>query len=340
MTLIKNNFDPMIEMEQLISDFPNQLKESIGIARAQKIEQFENIANVVICGLGGSGIGGEIIRQWLLNSSKIPITVSHRYDLPRFVNSETLVIACSYSGNTEETLTALAQAIDYKAKIIVITSGGKISEIAQTNNFPAIIIPGGLPPRSALAYPLVQLAGIFDRLKLATFDLIPSIEEAVIQLNQSKQTIVAAAREILALREDRQFLFYAEDQFAPTLLRACQQINENGKELAFYNIIPEMNHNEIVGWAKEPKFQFVVIFRSNLEHARNSARLEFIENYIRSKTNALITLQLKGTNLIEQTLFGIQLVDWLSFFTAQKKDIDVVEVDVIDQLKEVLGKLP
>ena len=106
MTLIKNNFDPMIEMEQLISDFPNQLKESIGIARAQKIEQFENIANVVICGLGGSGIGGEIIRQWLLNSSKIPITVSHRYDLPRFVNSETLVIACSYSGNTEETLTA------------------------------------------------------------------------------------------------------------------------------------------------------------------------------------------------------------------------------------------
>jgi glucose/mannose-6-phosphate isomerase len=165
------------------------------------------------------------------------------------------------------------------------------------------------------------------------------IEAAVIQLKLDKQKTKDQAHEILNLSKDRQFLFYAEDQFAPILLRACQQINENGKELAFYNVIPELNHNEIVGWAEEPKSHFVLILRSNLEFNRNSERLEFTEKRIRSKTDFVATLQLKGENLVEQTLFAIQLVDWISFFLAKKKEIDVIEVKVIDDLKEVLAKL-
>lgn len=326
-------------MEQLIRDFPDQLTESIGISHEQKIEKIENIAQVVICGLGGSGIGGEIIRQWLLPYSKVPIFVCHSYTLPAYVNAQTLVIACSYSGNTEETLTALSEAIERKAHIVAVTSGGKLAAIAKENNFPAFIIPGGLPPRSALAYPLVQLAGIFDQLDLASIKLVPMIEDAVTQLKLAKHATVTTALEILTLSEGRQFLFYAEDQFAPILLRACQQINENGKELAFYNVIPEMNHNEIVGWAEEPKSLFVLLLRSDLEYSRNSERLEFTESYIRSKTDAVATLQLKGVNLVEQTLYAIQVVDWISFFTAKKKGIDVVEVNVIDKLKEVLAKL-
>jgi glucose/mannose-6-phosphate isomerase len=326
-------------MEQLITHFPAQLQESIGIAKEQKLNSIASITSVVICGLGGSGIGGEIIKQWIQQAALLPVHVCHNYQLPAFVNSQTVVVACSYSGNTEETLTALNEAIDRGAHIIGVTSGGTLEKMATKNDFPVILIPGGLPPRAALAYPLVQLAGIFDQLEIGSKNLLAQIDNAAAFLLIEQECIKKIALDMLRSSQNKQFLFYAEDQFYPAILRACQQINENGKELAFYNVVPEMNHNEIVGWAKAPDSIYTVILRSNLEFARNAERLEFSEQIIRSKTDAVSKVELKGGNLIEQTLYAIHLVDWISFFIAEKKGIDVTEVHVIDQLKDHLSNV-
>ncbi len=324
-------------MEQLIKHFPTQLNESIAIAKNQKITLKRPFTNLVICGLGGSGIGGEIIKQWLAPQAKIPVNVCHNYHLPAFVNEDTLVITCSYSGNTEETLSALQEAIALNAQLIAVTSGGRMEELGKEFEFPVILIPGGLPPRAALAYPLVQLAGLIDQFKISDGRLLSSIFSAAKLIAQEQLAIKKHALEVLNLSLNKHFLFYAEEQFYPVTLRACQQINENGKELAFYNVIPEMNHNEIVGWAKGPDSIFAILFRSDLEFERNSSRLAFTENVIRSKTDAVFSIQMKGSNLVEQTLYAIHLVDWMSFFIAEKKGIDVTEVKVIDALKASLA---
>jgi glucose/mannose-6-phosphate isomerase len=325
-------------MQNLILDFPNQLAEGINIAKQQNIELPRKPKNIIICGLGGSGIGAEIIKQWLYSEAQVQITVCHNYHLPSYANENTLVIACSYSGNTEETLSALNQAIALNTMVVGITSGGKMSTILNDNNFQKIIIPGGLPPRSALAYPLSQLARIFDQLKLSKSLLLPRIAESISFLKKHQDDIASKAVHLLARVGKKQVLLYSEEPLKPVLLRTCQQINENGKELAFYNVIPEMNHNEIVGWAQNPVNLFVIFLRSEKEFDRNRQRLDFTEKIVRSKTDNVSTIDAIGANLIQQTLYLIHLFDWFSLFVAENKDIDAVEVNIIDQLKEELTK--
>src|SRR6201993_85300 len=137
-------------MKNLVDNFPKQLSEALLIAQASKISAGKNIANVLITGLGGSGIGGTIAAELANKQSKVPVMVSKDYFIPSFVNENTLVIVSSYSGNTEETLSAMQIAIDKKAQIACITSGGKVKELAEQHKFDLIVIPGGNPPRSCL----------------------------------------------------------------------------------------------------------------------------------------------------------------------------------------------
>ena len=154
-------------MKQLITEFPNNITEAIKIAANSNFSQPKNeIRNVVICGMGGSGIGGSIVSKWLEDELSIPIYVSKDYSLPNFVNENSLVIGSSYSGDTEETLSSVELAIKKGAHIIGITSGGKMQRICNENGFDVVIVPGGNPPRTALAYSLVQLINIFKCLGL------------------------------------------------------------------------------------------------------------------------------------------------------------------------------
>jgi glucose/mannose-6-phosphate isomerase len=327
-----------MKMRDLIVNFPNQLIESLKISKTYDIQADRTIMNVVICGVGGSGIGGEIVKTWCKNNSHIPIEVCHSYELPQFVSSATLVIACSYSGNTEETLTALDQALQKNAFIIAITSGGKLMKIAEEKNFKSVIVPGGHPPRAALAYPLVQVLAILTKVKITAIDLEAEIANSAKLLQTDQNNIEKEAGNILKASGDRKFLFYAEDKFAPTLLRACQQINENSKELAFYNVIPEMNHNEIVGWANQKEDIFTVFLRSSLENSRNSQRINFTEKSVREK-GLTHKMSARGNTLVEQTLWSIHLFDWISLLYAEKKNIDIEEVFIIEKLKQELANI-
>lgn len=323
-------------MRELIINFPNQLKESIHIANTVELKFERTITSIVICGLGGSGIGGEIVKQWYKSISKLPIEVCHGYELPAHLNRNTLVISCSYSGNTEETLSTVKEAIEKKALVIGITSGGKLLEILKENHFQYITIPGGLPPRSALAYSLVQLVEILEQSKVSTESLRSNLVEAIELIERSKAKIQDVATLIVEKSASKKLMLYAEDKFSPVLLRTCQQINENSKELAFYNVVPEMNHNEIVGWADDSADLFVVFVRSELENSRNKSRLDISYEIISKKAESII-VESDGENLVDQSLYLIHLFDWVSLLKAERKRIDVVEVDVIDLLKSRLA---
>jgi len=325
-------------MRELISNFPNQLSESIAISEGYDIELTRTVNKVVICGLGGSGIGGEIIKKWVAEESTVPVELCHNYKLPGYVDSATLVISCSYSGNTEETLAAFSDALKLNAQIIGITSGGKLEEGLIANNKTSILIPGGLPPRSALAYSLVQLARIFQQVNFIKSSIIEEISESVDLLRDEQSKICMLAKQLLEIIGSKRLMLYAEEVLSPVLLRGCQQINENSKELCFYNVIPEMNHNEIVGWAKDPKDIFALFLRSNLEHSQNSKRLNITTNIISDRTDSRMSISALGSGLVQQTLYFIHLLDWLSLLMAEKKNIDVVEVEVIDFLKDELAK--
>ena len=326
-----------MNMKDLIRDFPKQLVEGVAISNTYKVIVDASVSNIVICGLGGSGIGGEIIKECLRPYLKLPVEVCHSYSLPEYVDSNTLVIVCSYSGNTEETLNALDEAIERKANIIGITSGGAVKKILLEQGNPVITVPGGLPPRAALAHPLVQLFEVFIQNNFVNAEIKTQLTSVISFLEKEQSEIKALASQIMEFSDDNKLLFYGEDKFHPVMLRACQQINENSKELAFFNVIPEMNHNEIVGWAEKPKNISVVMLRSDLENSRNSKRLDITHEIILRK-NAVLEVKAKGNNFIEQAFYLIHLVDWLSLLKAEKKSIDVIEVDVIDYLKNELSK--
>ena len=327
----------MIKMKDLIQDFPHQLQESLNITKQYNLTVDRSISNVVICGLGGSGIGGELIKEWIRSEVKVPVEVCHSYTLPGYVSKSTLIIACSYSGNTEETLSAVDEALESGAVIVGISSGGTLSEKLEAHNFSVIKVTGGLPPRSALAYPLVQVLEVFEQLELLRSSLKNEVMSAVHLLQEHQEDIIAEAKQILNELGSKRLLLYAEDTFRPVLLRTCQQINENSKELAFFNVIPEMNHNEIVGWA-QPSDQLLTVFvRSEEELDRNKKRLDLTQGVVSEKA-AVRSVHTKGTGIIQKSLYAIHLFDWLSLFRSEENKVDVVEVNVIDYLKAELAK--
>ena len=323
-------------MRNLIENFASQLKESLDIAEKVTLKNNNSFTNIVISGLGGSGIGGEIAKSWSNYYGTKPIYVNHNYELPHFVDNQTLVILCSYSGNTEETLNAFLEARKKDAKIIGITSGGKLVDFLREQANDLIIVPGGLPPRAALAYPLVQVISVLVQLGAMNQEVLTRIKLFANQLPSYQKELMNQAKELVTASKGKTILLYGEEKLDCVLRRACQQINENGKELSFYNVIPEMNHNEIVGWSRKYDSFYTLIFRTPIEYDRNKKRLDITTRIISEKTDQLKVINASGEDLITITLNLIHLLDWLSYYIAEEKKIDVIEVEAIEGLKKEL----
>jgi len=323
-------------MKDLIENFSGLLEESVSIAEQSPFQLDRTIQNILICGMGGSGIGGEIAKQIALEYASIPIETNHGYAIPAYVNDKTLVIACSYSGNTEETISAVQKAIEKNALVVGVTSGGKLQELLKEIDAHIRIVPGGLPPRAALPYPLVQLLDLLVKANAIPARVFDQLKSSIAFLRDRQSEIIRMAEKAIDFADQR-LLLYAEEQFGPILLRIKQQMNENGKELAYFNVIPEMNHNEIVGWAKECSDFSVFFIRSNFENERNSKRLDITEQIV-SKKAPIMRIEAQGDNLVEQYMYINHLFDWVSFFKAERNGVDVVEVNVIDFLKAELAR--
>ncbi len=325
-------------MEQLIQEFPKQLTESLAIAAKASIQPSSSIQHVMFCGMGGSGIGAAIVSGWLTQELTVPVSICQNYVIPQFVNENTLVIGTSYSGNTEETLAALNTCKERGAQLVGITSGGQLQQFCLNNGYEQINVPGGLPPRAALAYSLaplltiLQQKGLISAVSLEQLAMVPDF------LDMHQLTCRDLGKQVAELINETNVVIYAEAPYEAVAIRGKQQINENGKYLCRYHVIPEMNHNELVGWACGNHNHAVIFLENSDMHTSNKRRFDLTRSIIEEKTKNTVTLKAEGGNPIEQGLYFIHVLDWASFYLGKIRGEDVVEVNVIDFLKASLAK--
>ena len=332
--------EPSILMKQLIEDFPANLLEALSIAEKQSFNRPEvEIKNIVICGMGGSGIGGKIVSQWLEKDLTVPVNFCQDYHLPSYVNENSLVIASSYSGNTEETLISLDTAIQKNAHIIAVTSGGSLEALCKEKGFDYVLVPGGNPPRTTLAFSLVQLVNIFHRLEMCPAERLTEIKKGHDLIVAEAENIKKTAMEVAEKLKDKIPVIYASGSYEALAIRVRQQFNENDKKLSWAGALPEMNHNELVGWGGGDNRFGVVFLNTKDLIERNQKRLEITLNSIGMKTDTVINLEAKGNSKIEKTLYLNSVLDWASLYIANLNNVDCIEVEIIDYLKDSLAKI-
>lgn len=326
-------------MKTLLENFPNQLIEALRIAKKTTLTLPKNTyKQIVISGLGGSGIGATIVQEFMYDKCSIPFTVNKNYFIPASTNKDTLFIACSYSGNTEETLDALKEAKAKKATICCITSGGAMAEYAVANKLDLILIPGGMPPRSCLGYSLVQLLNVFKKTGLLKSSFERDIAAAIQMIQKDTLKIQKNAMQLAAGLLDKQVAIYGIAGNEGLMIRFRQQLNENSKALAWHNVIPEMTHNEIVGWKENHDDVAVIFCSSKNDYPRSLTRLDVLKKVVKKYTKSVFNLEIKGQSHWERVFYFIHLTDWVSVYLADLYKHDAVEVKVIDHLKGVMSK--
>jgi glucose/mannose-6-phosphate isomerase len=327
-------------MNQLIEAFPSNIEEGLQIAKNHSFKKLDrDINNIVICGMGGSGIGGKIVAQWLESDFKVPVALCQDYTVPNFVSKNTLVIASSYSGNTEETLMSVADASEKGALIIGVTSGGKLKEFCEEKSYEYVIVPGGNPPRSALAFSLVQLVNIFVSLGMTSEQRLIEIENGRNLILSNEKTIREEAKKLAEVTLNRVPVFYSSSAYEGIAVRAKQQFNENSKMLCWVHVLPEMNHNELVGWGGGDNRFTAVFLNSGDLIERNEKRAEISFKYIGTKTDRVHTILAKGSSKIEKSLYLINIIDWASVYSADIREVDAIEIEIINYLKDELSNL-
>ncbi len=335
-------------MIDLLESFPTQLAEAERLGREFEIPQTGiAAAHILLVGMGGSAMAGDVARLLGRTRTPIPMTVIRDYSLPAWVNEKNLVVGLSYSGDTEETITAFQKAHERGASLFAVTSGGKLAAFCQSKNIPFVRIPGGRPPRTALGYLLIPLLLAFQRL-----DLFPGAEAELEELRQFVAEKVRQfglemdEKENLAKRLARRFqgklpVFYAYGGLNAVALRWKAQINENAKQQAFWNVIPEMNHNEIVGWElagqkTERSFFQIVFLRDRGDNARIQKRFEISGEILAKRGVDVLFLETEGESFLARFFSLILLADFTSFYLSLLNGVDPTPISVIDELKSRL----
>jgi glucose/mannose-6-phosphate isomerase len=332
-----------------IADFPKQIEQAVRIGKESKIKlNVKGIQNIVLTGLGGSAIGGDLLRSYLAEELKVPFMVNRNYVLPEFVGKNTLVIVSSYSGNTEETISAHKDAIKKKARVLCISTGGETSKMAKKFKQPWIQIPPGLSPRAALGYSFFPLLVVFGKL-----GLIKSKDKDIketIQLLKTKAALYSNPESAenaplkLAERIKGKFpVIYSPTEHLDTInIRWRGQIAENAKQLSSGHVLPEMNHNELVGWKilTDLMKQMHVIFLKDVgTHKRVAIREEITKHIVAQYAGMVTEVTSEGKSLLARMFSLIHFGDWVTLYLAILNNEDPEPVAVIDFLKGELGKV-
>ncbi len=328
-----------MQMKDYIDGFTNHLKDAIQIGGSAVLKKNNTqFKNVLICGLGGSGIGGTIVNDIFSKRSSIPIITNKDYSVPNFVNEKTLVIVSSYSGNTEETLSALKKCSAKGAEIFIITSGGELKKIAKKNNYNHILIPKGHPPRAMFGYSFTQLLYALSHYNIISSDFKSELKNAILLLEVEKENIQKKSKEVAKKLFGKTPIIYVAKGFEGVAVRFRQQINENAKMLCWHHVIPEMNHNELLGWRINVSNLCVIYLRNKTDHKRNQIRININKTVISKFTKNIIEIWSKGGGIIENSLFHIHFTDWVSWYLSEMNNVDAIEINTINYLKEELAK--
>lgn len=331
-------------MKKLIEGFTQQLAHAIKLGQAvDLVRPGSDIRNIIITGMGGSGIGANLVESLTFGRVPIPITVSKGYNIPQFVSPHTLFIACSYSGDTEETIAAVNKGMLKRAHIICVTSGGKLLEMAKEYNLFYIQIPNGNgTARAQLGYLMISLLYALYHTNLIGAAFIKETENAIEYLDRGEKAIQSEAELIAKKLRGKLPIIYCDERLKAMATRFQNQINENAKQMAHVNTFPEMNHNEIVGWRfPENVLQQsqVVYLYSDHDHERVEKRMEICREIFEKRSNPIIDIVAEGASLLEQYYYLIHLTDWISYYLAKENGIDPDPEEAIDFVKGELSKL-
>jgi glucose/mannose-6-phosphate isomerase len=331
----QNQFDVLINTyKQIEFAWSNNFKID-GIASS-------DLSNIIISGLGGSAISADLIKNYLGEEIAVPILVNRNYHLPKFANKNTLFIASSYSGNTEETISALKQAIEIGCKIICITTGGEVELIATSKNLSCIKVQPGFQPRYSLGLSFFTLLKVFQEIKLISDQT--SIVESITNLWKQKgieysQDVNFAYNIAEALVGFIPVIYSVADSTSAVGYRFKCQLNENSKLHAFHNEIPEMNHNEIIGWESYQEKMFhskVVNIIDETYHPQIQKRFEILKDIFSKSGVDIINLKSNQELFKVRLLDLIYLADWISYYTGILRGFDPSEIDNIYMLKDRL----
>lgn len=334
-------------MYDAIRDFPEQWRH--GRALAQAFDPgftLKEKDHLVIAGMGGSAIGGDLLRTLVADTARRPVTVVRNYQLPGFVTERSVVIASSYSGNTEETLTAFEAAQARGAAVVCVASGGELLRRARAEGLPYLQIPGGLQPRAALGYSFTALLTIAEHMELVPPDEAAWKETQELLEQQSEVFSDPSGNDALELAEALQyrlpFIYSSVGLMEAVNLRWRCQIQENAKRLASGNVYPELNHNEIMGWEYPGPLQEmigVIVLRDREDLPRIQRRIEVTRELIADRAGYWAEVQSQGESRLARMMSLVNLGDWVSLYLAVLLGVDPTPVPLIGQLKEVLARV-
>ncbi len=337
-----------LRMRDVLRQFPQHLQQAFQLGKELYFpSDFGRAKNIVFCGMGGSAIGAEIASSYLRKNLKVPVTLNREYTLPGFVDKETLVILISYSGNTEETLSAYQEARVREAKIIILTSGGKLMDLAKENGHPYLLIPTGFPPRGALVFLCLPLLVLFSQMHLVE-DKGEEVEETISLLERLRKdslginvpTDLNPTKKLAQGIFGRFCVIYAAgEHLSGVVTRWRGQFAENSKTLSSSHLLPEMNHNEIVGWRHPQKIlkRFVaVILRDKQDHPQVKKRIEISKEILEKEGVRVEEIWSQGKSLLARTFSLIYLGDFASYYLAILNGEDPTPVKRIDYLKKRL----
>jgi glucose/mannose-6-phosphate isomerase len=333
-------------MFQVLADFSKQIEEAYSIGSSiQPKAGLKDIGNIIVTGLGGSAIGGDMLRSFLQYEIDVPFAVNRNYFLPSYVNENTLIIASSYSGETEETLSAYDDAKKKGAKIVCISSGGRLSMMAEAEGHQLITVPKGYQPRCALAYSFFPMMVLLSKLGFIRdysddiSGLIKFIADKAVVYTSPESENNTAVKNASHIFGKIPVIYSSNDLLDIVNLRWRGQFSENSKSLAFGNYFPEMNHNEIVGWQENSDFlrNFAVLYLLDRDdNPRLRLRQKITKEIISSYRGLDIEIESEGSTKLERIFDLVYLGDWISYYLAIMYKADPAPIEKINILKNKL----
>jgi glucose/mannose-6-phosphate isomerase len=326
-----------------IEGFTRQLADALKMGQTMDLHRpGSDTRNIVISGMGASGIAANLVESLTFGRVPIPITVCKSYSLPQFVSPHTLFIACSYTGDTEETVAALQKALLKRASIIAVASGGKLLDIAREYNLFYIQLPSGAESgRYMIGHMMTALLYALYHTNLIGAAFIKETENAIEYIDRGEKAIQVEAELIARKLKGKLPVIYCDARLNAMAMRFQQQLNENSKHLAHVNVFPEMNHNELTGWqhpeAILPLLQVIYLY-SDHDHERIEKRMEICRSIFEGKSNPIIDIVAEGASLLEQYYYLLHLTDWTSYWLARENGVEPDPSETRLYLKQELDK--
>jgi glucose/mannose-6-phosphate isomerase len=330
-------------MRTAIINFPNHVIECFQLCKKYDVTVPKAVKNIIIAGLGGSAIGGDVVRNWIGDSASIPIEVCRGYQLPGYANEETMLIAVSYSGETEETLRLFLEGKEKRCGIITVTSGGILDRLSKKYGVQRILIPSGMPPRVALPYLFASIAFIMWKCNLIA-DLerelkitSSQISEVINILGLENPLDNNPAKQLALSIKDTIPVIYSSKNYESTARRFKTQINENCKIFTKYDVMPEACHNDIEGWKEKEALMFSIIFIT--DGSEDDYSLIEMKNILEDKGfKKLYEIKASGKSKLAKIMSAIIFGDFVSFYLAILNNIDPTPIPTISNFKERISK--